>query len=530
VIPDKEHSDSSSAAARQSLAAFLRRNRNRALAEWERTVRGVPAAALLDARELLDHIPSLIDRVLGLVEAGVTETTSLVGEIPDLHAVERMQEGFSLEQIAWEYLALRSTLLRLNAAEGSKLEPDALVVLNDAIDQALVRGIDKYHRARVRTLEALDQIAHEGLGPEPQALDALLHRLLRVILHTAEAVDTAVIYLRYWDQLVLRAAVGLEQELEGRFSVAVGEGFAGTVAATKQPLFTPSAQSDPRVKNDLLRMTRVRALYGVPLVYGDEVIGVMKMGSRTASDFAADDRQILRITAERAAAFIARQRIAEERELFLHILGHDLRSPLSTIVVGAALLARRDSLSPSDTRTVERMVVASQRMERVIGDLADYTKTRATGTLPLDREKVNLHELVRQLAAELQAQTADRELRLELTGDAVGEWDRGGLLRLISNLVNNAVAYGARSTPVTIAVEASGDSVMLRVHNEGDSIPKALLPHLFEPFRRGRTGTGVGLGLYIVQQIARAHGGGIDVDSAPGCGTTFRVNLPRRAS
>jgi signal transduction histidine kinase len=472
-------------------------------------------------------MPSLIDRLIQLVE--MPEASS-AADISGRHAIERLQEGFNLEQVAWEYSALRSTLLRLNDEEGDTLGPRAAVLLNDAIDQAVVQAITRYHRARVRTLEALDRVSREGLLAEPQALDALLSRLLCVIRDSVESVDTAVIYLREWDRLVMRAAVGLEEELVGRFSLPLrGDSFAGAVARTKRPLFTKSAETDPLVQNPLLKMKGVKALYGVPLVHGFETIGVAKMGSRTVSDFAPEERLILRSTGERAAAFIAQKRVAEDRELFLHILGHDLRSPLNTIVLGTRLLERQDPSSPQAAVTFERVLSAADRMDRLIGDMTDFTQARVTGTLPLTREKVDLGELAEQIARETQART-EREIRIDRVGDLSGEWDRGRLLRLIANLVNNALAYSDPSTPVIVRIEGEDEAVMVSVHNEGKPIPADLRPHLFEAFKRGTEGAGSGLGLYIVQQIACAHGGRVEVDSAVGRGTTFSVHLPRHAA
>jgi signal transduction histidine kinase len=516
---------SASADARQRLAEFLRRNRQRAIVEWERAIRVFPAAALLDRKTLRDTMPGLIDRLLELVEVPEAAATA---ELAARHGVERLREGFNLEQVAWEYSALRSTLLRLNEVEGAKLGPGAIVLLNDAIDQAVVRAVSRYHRARVRTLEALDRIAREGLLAEPQALDALLHRLLTVILDSVETVDTAVIYLCEWDRLVVRAAAGLEEEIEGRFSVAMGEGFAGTVWRTMQPLLTHSAETDPLVQNPLLRMEGVKALYGVPLAHGDEVIGVAKIGSRTVSDFPSDDRLILRSTAERAAAFIAQKRVAEDRELFLHILGHDLRSPLNSIVLGARLVEKQEPLSSQVERSIGRVLSAAERMDRLIGDMTDFTRMRVSGRLPLETESLDLGELVAQIARETQAK-GKRKLQIQRVGDATGEWDRGRLLRLIANLVNNAVSYGDASKPVTLRIEGEDGRVVLSIHNEGEPIPGELQPHLFEAFKRGSKGVGSGLGLYIVQEIAHAHGGRVEVDSAAGRGTTFYVRLPRHA-
>jgi signal transduction histidine kinase len=512
-----------SPSARRSLAEFLRRNRQRVLLEWEQALGLVPAAALLDRKELREHMPALMDRLQELAEVPeASEAADLHGR----HAVERLREGFSLEQVAWEYTALRSVLLRLCDQEGGKLGPGALVLLNDAIDQAVVRAVSKYHSARVRMLEALDRIAREGLLAEPHPLDALMHRLLGVILSCADAVDTAVLLLCEGDALVMRAAVGLEHELESRFILRIGEGFAGTVARTREPLFTPSAETDPLVANPLLHLKGVKALYGLPLVYGDELIGVAKMGSRTVSDFPAEDRLILRGAAERAAAFIAHKRMAEERELFLHVLGHDLRSPLNGVVLHTHVL-RRQEHSPEAGRTIDRVLSAAGRMDRLIGDMTDFTQTRMTGTLPLKREKVDLGDLLEQVLLENKARGGG-ELRLVRVGDVTGEWDRERLVRLVVNLVRNAFAYGDPSTPVDLHVEGENGSVVLRVHNEGPPIPQAVRAHLFEAFRRGGEGAGTGLGLYIVQQTAHAHGGQVDVDSAEGRGTTFCVRLPRR--
>jgi signal transduction histidine kinase len=507
---------------RQSLSRFLRENRDRAIKEWLRAVSSIPAALMLRPKELRDHMPALIDRVLALVEPNALR----LDDRPEEHAISRFQEGFNLEQVAWEYAALRSTLLRLNDREGAALPAGAIVLLNDAIDQAEVRAVGKFHRTRVRMLEALDRIAAETLGPETQPLDALMHRILEVIMDSVDAVDTSVLFLREWDELVVRAAVGLEESAVGKLRMRLGEGFAGAIAQRRRPLIAHSAESDPRVRNELLRMSGVKALYGVPLVYGDHVIGVAKMGSRRVADFSAEDRQILLSAAARAAAFIGQRREADDRGIVLHILGHDLRSPLSTVTVSATQAQRGDS-SPEVARALQRIRSAGERMERIIDDLTDYTRSRGVGHIALHRESVDMLHVVTRVVSEIEARCG-RKMIVEHAGDLVGEWDRGRIERVIVNLVNNAIAYGAPTGSVSIRIAGDETSVTLRVHNEGPPISADLLPLVFEPFKRGEKGSGTGLGLYIVQQIARSHGGSVGVQSSAGAGTTFTVELPRR--
>jgi signal transduction histidine kinase len=247
------------------------------------------------------------------------------------------------------------------------------------------------------------------------------------------------------------------------------------------------------------------ALRSTPLRLNEEdhVIGVAKMGSRTASDFAVDQRLILRSTAERAAAFIAQKRTLEDRELFLHVFGHDLRSPLNAIVLGTRAIQRHGSLSPQAAQNAVRVLSAAERMVRLIADMTDFTQTRVTGTLTVKREVVDMGELAEQIARETQAKS-ERQLVIQRVGDATGEWDRGRVLRVIANLVNNALAYGDPAAPVTLGVEGEDGWVVPRVHNEGAPIPAELRPHTFEAFKRGTMG-------------------------AEGRGSTFVVRLPRAA-
>jgi len=215
-------------------------------------------------------------------------------------------------------------------------------------------------------------------------------------------------------------------------------------------------------------------------------------------------------------------------EMFVGILGHDLRNPLGTIVSGAYAL-RQQLQEERQLRNLGRMSAAAARMVRMIDQLLDLTRARAGGGIELKRERLRVDELVHRVIDELRDANPGRITSAEVDGDAtlVGDADR--LLQVLSNLIGNALAHGTEGSPVTVRV-VGGDDVRIDVHNAGQ-IPPDLLPVLFDPFRGNRNSThtsrGLGLGLFISQQIARAHGGIIEVSSCSTEGTRFVVRLPR---
>jgi signal transduction histidine kinase len=226
---------------------------------------------------------------------------------------------------------------------------------------------------------------------------------------------------------------------------------------------------------------------------------------------------------------------AEFRERFLGIVSHDLRNPLSIITLSATLLLRQETLPERALRLAQRISLNAEQMARMIGDLLDLTRGRLGGGIPIAPAPCDLGSLGRRVVSELEVAHPARELRLEARGDLRGEWDQDRLAQLLGNLLRNAVEYSPEGTPITLALQGEGAQVRLEVRNQGEPIPEELQPGLFEPFRRGETRgssstSGLGLGLYIVQQIAAAHGGGVEVRSTREEGTVFTVRLPRVAT
>ena len=168
----------------------------------------------------------------------------------------------------------------------------------------------------------------------------------------------------------------------------------------------------------------------------------------------------------------------------------------------------------------------------MVRDLLDFTQARLGGGIAVEPRPVNLHEVVREVLAEVEATHPGRELRVQTEGDGRGEWDPDRLAQVVQNLLTNALTYSPAGTPVQVLTRGEEEAVTLAVHNEGTPIPPERLRQLFEPFHRGegtadRSSRNVGLGLYIVKQLVAAHRGSISARSAEGEGTTFEVRLPR---
>ena len=217
------------------------------------------------------------------------------------------------------------------------------------------------------------------------------------------------------------------------------------------------------------------------------------------------------------------------RDQFIGVLSHDLRAPLGAVMAGAALLAAPDDNPQRRTRVVTRIMNSAQRMERMIGDLLDLTRTRLGGALPLTRQRADLQRVCEEVVLETGAVHPDAVLRLKAKGDLTGRWDVERLAQVVSNLLGNAIQHGD-GTPITITAEDQGEAATLAVHNGGAPISPTLMPSIFEPLARGGAGDGahsIGLGLFIARTIVTAHGGDIRVTSSSDEGTTFLVHLPK---
>jgi len=230
-----------------------------------------------------------------------------------------------------------------------------------------------------------------------------------------------------------------------------------------------------------------------------------------------------------------RQELADAlrlNEMFVGILGHDLRNPLGAILLGAQLLERQLS-DDKQLRTLKRIATAGQRMTDMIEQLLDLTRARLAGGIGFvgAYRRVDMAQLVQRTVEELRGAHPGREISVEAGGDCSTRGDGDRLLQLFSNLIGNALYHGTPDTGVLVKVQGTPSEVVVQVQNEG-TIPSELLPTIFDPFRSGQPSTksrGLGLGLFICRQIALAHAGRIEVESSAANSTVFSVRIPRIA-
>ena len=222
---------------------------------------------------------------------------------------------------------------------------------------------------------------------------------------------------------------------------------------------------------------------------------------------------------------------ARLRERLVAIVGHDLRQPLASIDVRLEVL-RRQSRNPKFRDDLDSLQASSRRMSRMIEQILDFTRSRLGGGLDLVFAPMDLREALVPIVHELRAAHPAAEIQVRCP-KLRGAWDRDRLQQVFSNLIGNALAHGDPNTPVTVTVGADALRVWVQVHNEGPPIPQELQSALFSPFRMGewsnRSPAGLGLGLYISNEVIARHGGEIEIRSTAMQGTTFRVVLPREA-
>jgi len=235
--------------------------------------------------------------------------------------------------------------------------------------------------------------------------------------------------------------------------------------------------------------------------------------------------------AESTAAYA--EQVDRSRDIFLAILGHDLRAPLQAVSMSTELLARRVALDADGLAYVSRIKSGARHMGAMVSDLLEFVRSRLGSGLPIEPAPMDLASAARAAMDEACAGQPDCTPSLNFHGDGHGIWDRGRIEQMLQNLIGNALQHGNHRRTVTVTITGGAEQVLLTVHNYGAPIPEEALSTLFDPLVRsaseelGGPSTSLGLGLFIVKEVVSAHQGSIEVSSNESDGTTFTVTLPR---
>jgi signal transduction histidine kinase len=476
------------------LARFVRAHRTNILDAWRDRIASLPPS---NAASLVTHGTAVLDWL-----ARSLEDDARNDEIPQGLPGG---ESFSPPRAIAELALLAETLAQLEPAS-NQLARDALHrVIDAAIAHSLARDSDENDRLRKRLRLATD-----------------------------------VTLVGCWDLDPVTGVVGADARSRELFCIV--EGDAATVEALTSRLHTDDrdrvrAGIEQTLASGEAYMDDCRTLR--PDAGGHRWIAVAADSHQSAGSRLPRVLGIVHDITDRKRGEEEHARVVEElsravhiSEMFVGILSHDLRNPLSAILGGAQLLGA-DARDEKSARVLRLVTSSGERMGRMIDQLLDFTRTRLGEGIPLERDTVDLAELASSAIDEGKAASAASVLRLTARGDTTGVWDRDRVCQILSNLVGNAVQHGTPSGTIDLVLDGtSADSVRLSVENQG-VIPAHLVPVIFNPFRgtlqkRGKA-KGLGLGLYVARQIALAHGGELTVASTT-TGTAFTLTLPRGES
>lgn len=327
--------------------------------------------------------------------------------------------------------------------------------------------------------------------------------------------------------------VGLELE--------VATTYCATVCRADAPLFITHASEDPVYRNHpALHHYNIESYIAVPLHRrnGDQ-FGVLCALDPNPSELPPAHVDTLRLLASLISyeleadeaqrtleqELISARELARAREKLIGILSHDLRTPLTAIVIGSQELASGANLTTEQQRTAIGIVGSARRATRMVADLLDFTRARLGRGIPVDPGPADLSAIVTKVVSEIRHAYPGREMKIAIDGECRGTWDADRAAQVTSNLVTNALQHGVEG-PVTIRVRGAADGVTIEVENAARAIEPEKAANLFSPFRSSTSGHGLGLGLFIVEQILTAHRGSVEMLQSNGR-VTFRTRWPR---
>ncbi|MFQ5840312.1 MAG: response regulator, partial [Candidatus Methylomirabilales bacterium] len=390
-----------------------------------------------------------------------------------------------------------------------------------------------------------------------------LQQIARAAVELLDAAGATV-----WAVAPLGETLTLEAEVGGTYAhlrthtrLRIGEGIVGAIVAGRQPLILDEYTRDPRVKNRArAEVEGYRAFAGVPLLLGEQAVGVLTVYRRTPDPFRQADIEVLTAFAAHAAVAIEKARLYQEikehsrnleekirertQELeianrhkseFLATMSHELRTPLNAVIGFSELL--QDGLTGPLTSKQDRYVgnihQSGKHLLQLINDILDLSKVEA-GKMEICWESIDLAEVLREVQSSLEPQVLEKDLTLRLVLDPALPrvyGDRKMLIQILYNLLSNAIKFTPNRGRVEVAARLVPSALEVRVADTGIGIPPEKVDEIFEPFRQvdrflSRQYQGTGLGLALTKRLVELHGGRIWVESTPDKGSVFFFTVP----
>lgn len=432
--------------------------------------------------------------------------------------------------------------------DGFVVKPFTRNQLRAAITKALTKKRLERENVRLKALIPLFELSRTFMMTTD--FDALLKQVVQTAVQETKADRASLMLLDEGEQeLTIRASVGLPQEVLATARERVGEGVAGWVAKTREPLLvSDETQLDPQVREAMTR-GEISAALCVPLLIKGRVIGVLNLSKVGESHpFTQGDLELISILCGQAAIAIENARLLAEtqrayeelKELdrlkseFISVVSHELRTPLHSVQGFVKLIL--EGKVPDEGRQRECLTIVAEQTKHVstlIDNLLDVSRMEA-GRFEMERAPVSMAEVIKKVVLNLGSMAEDKDISLKVripeTLPSV-EGDEGRLEQVVTNLIHNAIKFTPQGGRVTVAAGMDRGHLWVEVTDTGCGIPTEALPKVFDRFYQVDSSTtrragGTGLGLYIAKQIVEAHGGTIEVESEVSHGSTFRFTLP----
>lgn len=527
---------------------FLQRHHDEVLAAWANEARQAASARGLSEAELKNLMPLCLSALTGEADWG-----ELMRHIQS-HLSDRIRWGFEIAEVVDEFAILERCIADRVRASPPDERPsaDELARVFLTLQSIMVRTAETFdehmrldEQREKRSLRRLQTLADEALRATEQPLAQPLKEMLAVIMEAMEAQCAALfLYDPQTELLVTRAAVGVAAEQLQEFASSLDpDSFPGRIAAHEEPTALDDVATTELVVSDALRSSGIHSLLRVRLPPRHRICGVMYVGIHERRAFCSRESRRIEALGEGLTLHLDNARLHAElrerigdlererglRERFVAILAHDLRGPLTSAKMSAALLNKLGGRATQRPDLVARIERNLERVDQMIRDLLDVSRIHAGQPMTLHLDWCDLREVAEEVAEELRAVHGPR-FEVVAEEDVRGVWSHDELRRALWNLCVNAVKYGRTDTPVTVRLARERDSVRLSIHNFGDPIPAEAREGIFDLFTRRRTTPQMdeswGIGLAFVRACAEAHGGTIEVESAPEAGTTFTMTLP----